>query len=186
MDLANLRGGPDNITIIIVKIHGETYITNHQVATPLVIGKTTEPARPLHPAVLVTSIVLGLAGLLLITMQPLIGIGVLAAGIAAALVGFALGRAGIESGETLAPEFRFGSGPHTQSDCLPNQQIMQSLGETANEIRKLAQRHPNKFNWAPFDEAFVESTEQLQSGKFAQSFGNIAKAITYIMSEFRK
>ncbi len=186
LDLANLRGGPDNITIIIVKIHGETYVTNQQEAKPLVIGKTTEPAKPLHPAILVTSIVLGLAGLLLITMQPIIGIGILAAGIATALVGFALGRAGIESGETLDPEFRFGTGPHTQYDCIPNQKIMQSLGQTANEIRKLAQRHPNKFNWAPFDEAFVESTEQLQNGQFNESFGNMAKAITYIMSEFRK
>ena len=61
-----------------------------------------------------------------------------------------------------------------------------TLGQTANEIRKLAQRHPNKFNWAPFDEAFVESTEQLQNGQFTESFGNMAKAITYIMSEFRK
>ena len=63
---------------------------------------------------------------------------------------------------------------------------MQSLGKTASEIRKLAKEHPNKFNWAPFDEAFVESTEQAQSGRFKEAFENITKAITYIMDEFRK
>ncbi|MBA61523.1 MAG: hypothetical protein CMJ76_04080 [Planctomycetaceae bacterium] len=186
LDLANLRGGPDNITIIIVKVHGQQYVTDLQTAEPLVIGKSTQPAKPLHPTVLVTSIVLGLAGLLMLLINPIIGFGALTGGIVTALVGLALGRNGVETGQTLNPDFRFGNGPHNKFECLPNQQIMQSLGQTANEIRKLAQQHPNKFNWGPFDEAFVESTEQIQSGKFAEAFANISKAITYIMNEFRK
>lgn len=186
LDLANLRGGPDNITIIIVKVHGQKYATNQHAVEPLVIGKTTEPVKPIHPAVLVTSIVLGLAGLLTMLLNPIIGIGGLAAGIVTILVGWALGRSGIEAGETLSPEFRFGSGPYSKCDCLPNLQIMRSLGETANEIRSLAKEHPNKFNWAPFDEAFVESYEQVESGRFREAFESIAKAITFIMDEFRK
>lgn len=186
LDLANLRGGPDNITIIIVKVHGQQYVTNPHTVEPLVIGKTTEPVKPIHTAVLVTSIVLSLAGLLTMLLNPIIGVGGLAAGIITILVGYALGRSGIETGETLGPEFRFGDGPYIQCDCLANQQIMQSLGKTASEIRKLAKEHPNKFNWTPFDEAFVESTEQAQSGRFKEAFENITKAITYIMDEFRK
>ena len=186
LDLANLRGGPDNITIIIVKIHGEQYVTNPQLSGPLVVGKSPQTTKPLHPAVLVTSIVLGLAGFLVLFIHLIAGIGTLAVGIATAFVGFYLGRVGIETGEALDPEFRFGRGPHNRFDCIPNQQIMQSLDQTANEIRKLAQKHPNKFNWAPFDEAFVESTELAQKGKYTDAFGNIAKAITYIMNEFRK
>ncbi len=186
LDLANLRGGPDNITIIIVKAHGSRYVTDTQGDNPLVIGKTTVPVKPLHPAVLTTSIVLGLAGLLLLVLQPYVGIAISAAGIVTALVGLALGRAGVETGKTLSPEFRFGVGPHTSSRCIPNASIMQTLGKTANEIRQLAQKHPDKFNWAPFDEAFVESTEQIQHENFVESLKYLSKAITYIMREFRK
>ncbi len=186
LDLANLRGGPDNITVIIVKVHGQRFVTNQQAVEPLVIGKSTKPVKPIHPAVLVTSIVLGLAGLLTMLLNPILGIGGLAAGIITILVGYALGRSGIETGETLGPEYRFGSGPHIRCECQGNLQILQSLGKTANEVRKLSQEHPNKFNWAPFDEALVESNEQVQSGRFNEAFENLAKAIIFIMSEFRK
>ena len=141
--------------------------------------------KPLHPVVL---------GPVSYSARPVItgdrpkwiGIGVSAAGLVIALVGFALGRAGIESGETLAREHRFGSGPYTRSNCHPNEPILKELLSTANEIRHLAKEHPNKFNWAPFDEAFVESNEQTQAQDFTNAFQNIAKAITFIMSEFRK
>ena len=186
LDLANIRGGPDNITIIIVKVHGQRFVTNQQAVEPLVIGKSTKPVKPIHPAVLVTSIVLGLAGLLTMLVNPILGIGGLAAGIITIMVGYALGRSGIETGETLGPEYRFGSGPHTRCECQGNLQIIQSLGKTANEVRKLSQEHPNKFNWAPFDEALVESSEHVQSGRFSEAFENLAKAIIFIMSEFRK
>ena len=186
LDLANLRGGPDNITVIIVKVHGQRFVTNQQAVEPLVIGKSTKPVKPLHSAVLVASIVLGLAGLLTMLLNPILGIGGLAAGIITILVGYALGRSGIETGETLGPEYRFGSGPHIRCECQGNLQILQSLGKTANEVRKLSQEHPNKFNWAPFDEALVESNEQVQSGRFNEAFENLAKAIIFIMSEFRK
>lgn len=187
LDLANLRGGPDNITIIIVRVQGPEFTTDTQQMEPLVVGKTVTPVKPLHPVVLGASIVLVLLGLLLLAIDPKwIGIGVSAAGLVTALVGFALGRAGIESGETLAREHRFGSGPHTRSNCHPNEPILKELLSTANEIRHLAKEHPNKFNWAPFDEAFVESNEQTQAQDYTNAFQNIAKAITFIMSEFRK
>ena len=186
LDLANIRGGPDNITIIIVKVHGQRFVTNQQTFEPLVIGKSIKPVKPIHPAVLVTSIVLGLAGLLTMLLNPILGIGGLAAGIITILVGYALGRSGIETGETLGPDYRFGDGPYVRCECQGNLQIIQSLSKTANEVRKLSQEHPNKFNWAPFDEALVESDEHLQSGRFNEAFENLAKSISFIMSEFSK
>ena len=186
LDLANIRGGPDNITAIIVKVHGQRFVTNQQAVEPLVIGKSTKPVKPIHPAVLVTSIVLGLAGLFGFIINPILGIGGLAGGIITILVGYALGRSGVETGETLGPEYRFGSGPYIRCECQPNRQIIQSLGKKANEVRKLSQKHPNKFNWVPFDEALVESNEQVQSGRFNEAFESLAKAIIFIMSEFRK
>ena len=109
-----------------------------------------------------------------------------ATGIVTGLVGFLLSRTGVESGETLERDYRFGSGPYTKNNCVPDATILQGLGQTANEIRQLAQEHPDKFNWAPFDEAFVESTEQMQGGQFVEAFRNIARAITFIMNEFRR
>jgi protein phosphatase len=50
VDLANLRGGPDNVTIIIAKIVGPALATAGAHASPLTIG--VEPNRPpLHPAI---------------------------------------------------------------------------------------------------------------------------------------
>ena len=43
LDLANLRGGPDNITIIIVRVQGPEFTTDVQQMEPLVVGKTVTP-----------------------------------------------------------------------------------------------------------------------------------------------
>ncbi|MBK95467.1 MAG: serine/threonine protein phosphatase [Planctomycetaceae bacterium] len=186
LDLANLRGGPDNITIIIVQFKGPDFVTDVEGVEQIVIGKQTTPKKPLNPILLVASISLSLAGLLLLSINPIVGIAMAATGIVTGLVGFMLGRTGVESGETLERDYRFGSGPYTKNNCVPDATILQGLGQTANEIRQLAQEHPDKFNWAPFDEAFVESTEQMQGGQFVEAFRNIARAITFIMNEFRR
>ena len=51
VDLANLRGGPDNVTVIAVHAKGPAAASNHWRVDPLIVGQVLEPARHVHVAV---------------------------------------------------------------------------------------------------------------------------------------
>ncbi len=64
VDLANMRGGPDNITVIIVKTAGPIWSQSSAE-----VPRPRAPLRPVHPIVWIVLGVLTLAGLLLLWMQ---------------------------------------------------------------------------------------------------------------------
>ena len=55
VDLANLRGGPDNLTVSILKIVGSEITTQAARAEPLTVGGQPEVPRTVHPAIWVVT-----------------------------------------------------------------------------------------------------------------------------------
>ncbi len=57
VDLANIRGGPDNTTVIIVKINDPAITTRANGSSALHV-ETGEKRKPIHPAFLIVVVAL--------------------------------------------------------------------------------------------------------------------------------
>lgn len=186
VDLANLRGGPDNITIIIVQVTGDRVCTNSQDVTPFESQKRKIKRTTAHPAFWITATAFALAGLFLsLTAHLTIGLSAIGIGAIAGFAGLIKSKQPNSPVEPTATEGPLGNGPYTNDSCFPDKSILEKLLSTAKQIRELAQKSNKDYRWGPFDEHLVEGAEYFQQKQYLPAFQTLAKGISYIMNEFR-
>jgi protein phosphatase len=186
VDLANLRGGPDNITIIIVQVIGDRVCTDTQTVAPFESKQRKAKRANTHPAFWITAIAFGFAGILLsLTDNLIIGLSAVGIGTIAALAGLIKSMKSNPSAKPTTTEGPLGKGPYTKESCIPDKSILEKLVATARQIRGIAQTSNKDYRWGPFDEHLVEGTEYFQQKQYVLAFQTLAKGICYIMNEFR-
>lgn len=136
VDMANLRGGPDNITVLIAKAAGPAAATQNWPTEPLRVGE--EPPAKIHESVWVTLIVSAVVAAGAAIMKHWVGVGV--ASLAAAIAGawgmwqkFSTAR-----GVSLSGHRKLGKAPYvTESAKLSDgllEQLTHSVRETAEML----------------------------------------------------
>jgi serine/threonine protein phosphatase PrpC len=186
VDLANLRGGPDNITIIIVQVIGNRVCTDSQNVTPFESQKRKIKRTTAHPAFWITAIAFALAGLFLsLTAHLAVGLSAVGIGAIAGLAGLIKSKQPNSPVDPTATEGPLGKGPYTRDSCFPDKSILEKLLSTAKQIREISQTSNKDYRWGPFDEHLVEGTEYFQQKQYLPAFQTLAKGICYIMDEFR-
>ena len=186
VDLANLRGGPDNITIIIVQVTGDRICTDTQTIVPFESKQRKVKHTNIHPAFWITATVFNLAGLFLILRDyPIIGLSAVGIGATAGLVGLLKSKQSRPPTEPTTTEGPLGKGPYIRENCAPDKAILEKLLTTAKKIRAISQTSNEDYRWGPFDEHLVEGTEYFQQKDYVPAFQTLAKGICYIMHEFR-
>ncbi|MEC7565707.1 MAG: protein phosphatase 2C domain-containing protein [Planctomycetota bacterium] len=186
VDLANLRGGPDNITIIIVQVTGERVCTDVQSCQPFQTGKKKVIAKRKNPAFWISAIAFALAGLFLVIAGAfpigLIGIGI---GSLCALLGLFRMQSKDATVETVALDEPLGTGPHSKESCIPDKAILKKLLTTTSQIRDISKTSENRYDWSSFDEHFLEGTEYFHHQEYVKAYQALSKAISFIMNQFR-
>jgi serine/threonine protein phosphatase PrpC len=130
IDLANLRGGPDNITVIVARVNGTPQTPPVSWSVP---GKTSH--RPIHPAVWVALGVSGLATVLFLLARHfgaalVLGLLTIGAGAITFVRAFGAGGRRLDG-------LRFGRGPFNPRTVLvncakpPSRRSMPSIGATS-------------------------------------------------------
>lgn len=136
VNLANLRGGPDNITVVVAKVVGEGVITAQQThAAPLQLGKRSLSGPSIHPAIwaifgvgLIIGAVTALAGLWLPGgIAALAGLGVLAGGW---LRNYLRSQA---EGVSLTGNRRLGKGPYARAKVPADQDLKRAVEGSLRE-----------------------------------------------------
>jgi PPM family protein phosphatase len=181
VDLANMRGGPDNVTVIVAKTVGPLW---SQAASDM--PQPRAPLRPIHSTVWIAFGVLLLAGLLLLWMQQWIpaALGLVAAAVLG--IGAWFYRQG---GEVEGPEMsgnRYGRGPYAAVVCPPSQEFAQRLAETLRELREVAARDEWTFDAAAFNALHDRAVAASQSGEFAQAVRHYCQSISYLVAEGKR
>lgn len=184
VDLANLRGGPDNISTICVRVvqlppRDEDAVATESPAPPA-LGATIHPAVWAAGGVLLLgAVVLYLLGL------SLVAIGVALAGAIAILLGWALAQPSSPAntvGFSGAPR---GSGPHTERKCVPDAAAASNLGQVATNLREAAVAEQWLVDWQKFDGLVRSAQVAGEGGDFAGAVRGFALAISFMMSEIR-
>jgi protein phosphatase len=181
VDLANLRGGPDNITVIIAKAVGQAWA---QASDDM--PRARAELRPVNSSVWIALGVAALAGLGLLAMQNYIpaALCLVAAGVLG--VGALIYRQG---GESKGPPMngpRLGRGPYTAVVCPPSAEFAQQLADTLRELREAARQADLTFDTEGLNVLLGRAAAGNQTGDYAQAVRYYCQGISFLLAEFKR
>jgi protein phosphatase len=186
IDLANLRGGPDNITVIVVRIAGDAVTSASSTAEPLRIGGSRSAAG-IQPIIWVCLGVCLLGALVLaITGKPLPATIAALGAVVALLVGLlSYQRDRRVGGVSLGEGRRLGGGPYTDTSCVPPKQSVILLRGITTELRTAPLNESWTIDWSPFDKHCSTGHASEEAGEHVQAMRSYAQAIRHLMEEVR-
>jgi PPM family protein phosphatase len=185
IDLANLRGGQDNITLVIAKVVDPALVTADDTSDPIKIGARAD--QPVHPAIWATLVVCILLSLvLLLTHNPLPAMIAATGGLIALIVGFVVRHRGRTPGVALGNGRRLGKGPYAQVNCPPIELSLQKLATFARDLRNSSAAANLKIDWADYDRLCQEAAGHAQSSRHREAMHAYARAVRSLMQAIRE
>lgn len=180
INLANLRGGPDNITMVIAQA----------VANPQSAKEVDDELRmpPTSWIALAAAVLSGLGALMSFLTDHIIPGGMMAIFAAFAVFLFFLlaKKAIFESAPLLSSLQPLGKGPYTKTVCTPSETFADNLGRILKELRQATRGHqlPVKSEEADACEHRAIVAEKARNA--VETIRNYALAINYLMRELKK
>jgi protein phosphatase len=180
VDLANLRGGPDNITVIVIRVGA----LPPAPSVPPVPLRNHAAVRPVHPVGWVVLGVLALATLLLLVLHHFevavfTALGTLIAGAAVLVRRFG------GSGDRAATGQRLGRGPHTSRACPTNNDFVDKLAKVVGQLREAATEENWSIDWTRFNTFDSRAMSAAERKDYLEAVREYGHAICFMMDEIR-
>ena len=182
VDLSNLRGGPDNITAIVIEVMDDSITTANQGAISV---RRNEKVRSFSTALGVVTAVCFSAALILylISSWPLAVVaGVL--GLIALLTGLA--QAFWPSSETSDISSRYGSGPYRQYPAVPSQPLFEHLAGMMKSLKEAALERGWEVDWKDLDGRFAFACRKADEAQLAEALRIQSGVIIDLMAQIRR
>lgn len=187
VDLANFRGGPDNISVIVAEVNGSV----PQAA--LAIQETGDAPHSGHWPTAPLWVAAG-AFLAILAYCILHGYWPAAAGSAIGFVAtMAAGLSLRTSSPGVCPPIQslggpYGNGPYRKAKCAPNARVVATLAEIADKLREQSNKNHGRraLDWESFEAARKEATVLAEKGDHAEAIRRFGAAIRKIMKKFRE
>jgi protein phosphatase len=182
VDLANLRGGPDNITALVVRVEGPE----------LTQGAPTTQSAPAAGSMIPTLFWLlagtffavGIGSTLTGYLPMMLGSGLaaVACGILAILL-----RSPHTPGNPSpsAAPIPLGSGPHTSRQCTANSRMVADLSTLAQGLRDAANNPNWSVDWQPFENDTRLAAEAAEAKDYVAAVRHNCHAISFMMNQLR-
>jgi protein phosphatase len=192
VDLANFRGGPDNISVIIANVDGEMP-ANIEVTHP-VNGADLKGRGQIAPPWSLWVAILVCVGMLAYFFVNRLWTGAVASavGLVAALIAALSFRT--RSSPACSPARSlggpYGNGPHRKIDCPPNARVVASLADIATSLRAVPEKDSAGWaadvDWAHFDKAREKAVASSKNADYVSAIRQYCEAIRDIMQQFRE
>ena len=186
VDLANLRGGPDNVTVVIVQVTND--LGAWEAGAEPITVRSTGARSGVHPAIWAISGAFLLMALVLAFLENLLPVAVVVG--LAGLIG--LGIAGWRTWGPVTPsvmpggERRSGRGPHTHTPCDKADQLVQRLRDTMEELRQAAIEEDWAIDWPSIDSYCQAAQQAAERCDHSRALKEYSRAISYTMKELRE
>jgi len=186
VDLANLRGGPDNITVVVARVTGEPRPGG--TPTPRRKNQAGTTARGnLAPWLWAIAGMLGVVTAGFTTFQmfmPAIMAGAMAAIVAAVAVSLGTGeqRRGTEAPPSLPIQ---GGAPYTSKRSVPNADFAAVLATLSEQLRQAAVEENWKIDRQKFEAGCDAARQAVAKGDAKQAVREYCLAVSFIMGELR-
>jgi PPM family protein phosphatase len=189
VDFANLRGGPDNITVVVARVKAD----DCPLTKPRAVGpKDTTvglAAPPRESMLLPAACVAALIGLAFCLVNGWWAASVLAGAALLTSLGLLLssrGRSGNRSTSSVSLGGPYGNGPYRETVAEPNDKLVASLAELTDKLRALPAENAPKIDWRPLDEMTAAGKSAVESGDYCTAIGRYAEAIRAVMHQLRQ
>ncbi len=182
VDLTNLRGGPDNTTVIIVTVQ-EGADASVEAARP------KAKAQSMMPAVLGGLTILALvlaAGLAYMSNWGLAIVLAVSGVISAVFFGFEVSKQQKEESAKPLPKVSGGKGPYRRFAAKADQSLFNKLGETVQALRDAASNHNWLMEWTKIDALQKKGVAALRESDPKQAIRLQAEAIIQTMQQLRE
>ncbi len=182
VDLANLRGGPDNITVIVARVvapwgAGET--DPARFAEPSNARSRFNPLLWLIPGIFA----LGAIGLLLARLPLVALVFVLLTVLSAVALSILASRRSGNGGN--APGDHFGRGPYTTAVFAPNSPFIQELSKVLDQLQDAARQENWVLDWAKVNGLIAQADAALKKNDFVGAIRDRCRAISVLMEQLR-
>jgi len=158
VDLANLRGGPDNITVVIVKVTHPQIATTQAGVAAVDRQKNKSAGAPTWIWVALAVSVL-LAILLFCLVNSWLAIAPAVAALVFAILGIIKSFGG--NGASAIPSKPFGRGPYMRMPCSSGEQFGKQLAKMISKVKAGAQSEKWAIDWAALEVSLL--MDQLRS-----------------------
>jgi PPM family protein phosphatase len=185
VDIVNLRGGPDNITVVIVKVIHDR-VTTRFAAVDDEDALTPKP-REMSPGYWFAGLVLLLAAGILYFIDEthrLSPFAVIAA-IVVPFVGIVRKYGPIWAAYMRRQKF-LGKGPYANAACQQPAEFVVSLAKLVKELQEVGQSEHWTIGWATFDSHVKTAEKATAQKKLLEAVREYARAISFCMSELRR
>ena len=183
VDLANLRGGPDNITVIIVKINHPQMALNSSRAGIASRSKNGESSLVLWPWFVTIGCTV-LAIILFLTASWQIALAPAVAAVAFFIVGLVFFFNG--DGETVARITKpLGKGPYIRINCQSGQAFATQLAEIIRKIETGAREQDWKVDWDQLKKLTHHAETAAANQDHSTSIRSYGRAVCFLMDQLR-
>jgi len=178
--LANLRGGPDNITVVVGEVKDETRLRTSD--TPEKNSNFIEPTYPVAFGVVTAICFLTSVVMLLLGQIP---IAFLAAG--AAAIAFATGWFKYQSLRVReAHSDQFGKAPYRKCLCKPDSSFASKLANVIEELNDWVRENEWKIGLPAIEEHQTKATSANSAKNYAEAIRHYVQVISLTMAEVRR
>ena len=181
IELANLRGGPDNITVIVVRVK---QVDPHW-ASQAWAAKSGGGAA-VHPLLWVgAGVCIALGAILYLSGHSIPG---LIAGLSGlGVLGFAaLQKLGGGGGSGGGYTTMLGTGPHRSYDSTPNRELLDDLETLVDPVCQTARQQNWQIDWQRFERFRSASKAASDRYDFAGALRELCRGISFLMQEVRE
>ncbi|MEM7781834.1 MAG: PP2C family serine/threonine-protein phosphatase [Planctomycetota bacterium] len=184
IDLANLRGGPDNITAIIVKITHPKMATNQANLGSMKVNEKSQPIPVWVYIVLALCLILaGALWFLTNSWQLALIPGLLA--IADLIYLIILITSGNTTADIVSPNKRFGKGPYTRYNCASSSQFAKQISDMLRKLQEGALREDWKVDWPQLKGLIAEAEAATKKKDHSNSIRAYGRALSFLMDQLR-
>jgi protein phosphatase len=192
IDLANLRGGPDNITVIVVRVTGAAItVSNGRPIEPLTVSAQVSAPSPEKASNLSLWIAAAICLLAAVgfgaaswTIPAVVAVGgAIALGLVAALS--QITPANEPQVQTLPPGARLGRGPHATIESRPNEQFVADLLSMIEQLRQAAIEERWAIDWHRLEEHMRQGRQAASERDFTKAVHQYASALHFMMNQLR-
>ena len=187
IDLANLRGGPDNITVVVVRVTSEVMPNAAQEAQPVAPQNGASKAVPVLWTLAALFAAVALGAVMGKALPLIVGAGIasIACGLIALIVHFSGDQPRKNPVRTrTAP---LGDGPHTSCKCNANSKIVADLHGIADDLREGAEEADADADadFAAFDAKVTAARDAESRQDYTSAVRLYCQAISFMMSQLR-
>lgn len=185
VDLANLRGGPDNSTLIIIQIAHPNIATNPNTNPFKINAKDSNYRIPAAAWAI-------FGGSLLATIIFFLSInnwfmslipGVIALGSFIWILYCVVMKA--TTGTVVSGGRRFGKAPYTRVNCAQGVQVAKQLADVIKQLQDGAQQQEWKVDWDKLKSLVTEAEQASAEGNFSNAISAYGRSISFLMDQLR-